>query len=252
MIQKYTRYTVKNCDRIIAVSHTTKRDLIQAFPETEDKTQVIYEGVTEGFKPEKNQSTLMGAFKTYGISLPYILFVGVLDPKKNLVRLLEAFASFKAETDRPHQLVIVGRKTWYHEVLTKEVRRLRIEDQVVFTGHVPDKELACLYSGADVFVLPSCLEGFGLPVLEAMACGTPVIAADGGSLPEVVGHAGLLVSSERPDDMAKAIQSVTGDSKLRETLRERGFERTKQFSWEKTASQTLALYREVFTGNGCS
>jgi glycosyltransferase involved in cell wall biosynthesis len=251
-MDKYLPETVDRSDRIITVSHKTKRDLIQAFPEAESKIRVIYEGVSDEFQPVNDQSVLTAVFNRYGISPPYILFVGILDPNKNILRLVEAFESLKRESKPSHKLVIVGRKTWYYEVMKKQVARLGVDDHVIFTGHVPEKDLATLYSGADVFVLPSYMEGFGLPVLEAMACGVPVIAADGGSLPEIVGKAALLVHPFDPASIAGALHTVISTPDLRATLREKGFERRKDFSWEKMATETLGLYQEVFAGTRCS
>jgi glycosyltransferase involved in cell wall biosynthesis len=176
--------------------------------------------------------------------------LGNLDPNKNLIRLLEAFALLKHDAKVSQQLVIVGRTTWFYEILIDKIRRLGIEGQVIFTGYVPEDELCGFYSGADIFVMPSYLEGFGLPVLEAMACGVPVAAANGGSLPEIVGKAGLLMDPFETEAIAMTIHTLVNQPTLRQELREKGFQRSKDFSWEKMALEIFALYQEVYSENG--
>lgn len=248
LIERYTRDTIKQADKIIAVSYATMKDIVSAFPEAAHKTQVVYEGVSTDFKPVNDKSTFRGLCKKYGISPPYILFLGVMDPNKNLLQLLKAFESLKQETKISHQLVIAGQKTWYYEILIEEAGKLGIDNHIIFTDHVQDDELPCLYSGADVFILPSYMEGFGLPVLEAMACGTPVVAADGGSLTEIVGSAGLLVDPIDADSFAKALYNVIELPQLRLSLIEKGFKRSREFSWERMAMETFSIYQEVFAG----
>lgn len=249
LIEKYMPATIRQADRIITVSKATKNDLISVFPEAANKIRVIYEGVSSDFRPVKDSNITRKLFRKYSISTPYILFLGILDPNKNLLQLLRAFEVLKHEVKIPHQLIIAGRKTWFYEILNKKAKSLQIENHVIFTNHVDEDELISLYSNADVFVLPSHLEGFGIPVLEAMACGVPVVAANGGSLPEVVGDAGMLADPMDTESFVKAIQCVIEDTNLRKTLKEKGVKRCQDFSWEKMATKTFSLYKEVFAEN---
>ena len=178
---------------------------------------------------------------------PFILAVGVLQPRKNLARLVEAFAAVARSI--PHQLVLVGKEGWAHDELQATIARAGLGSRIVFTGYVPDADLPGFYNAADVFVYPSLYEGFGLPPLEAMQCGTPVIAGDTSSLPEVVGDAGILVDPRDTGKIAAALADLLRDERERARLRELGFERAKRFSWEETARQTVEVYRDVGTRN---
>jgi glycosyltransferase involved in cell wall biosynthesis len=179
----------------------------------------------------------------------YILFVGTLEPRKNVQTLLQAFAHMRAEPPRPDvSLVIAGGNGWGKENYLASVDALKLRDHVRFTGFVADDHLPDLYRGALLFVYPSLYEGFGLPVLEAMACGTPVITSDRTSLPEVAGDAALLVDPTRPEALAAAMSSVLSDSALHQALRAKGLARARAFTWDAVAQQTLALYRAVGGG----
>jgi glycosyltransferase involved in cell wall biosynthesis len=183
---------------------------------------------------------------TYAIRERYVLFVGQLKTRsKNLLRLLEAFRQFRAEAGEPFRLVMVGRRNRTTVGLDEAVERLALKDHVVELGHVPDADLPLLYSGAEMLAFPSLCEGFGFPVIEAMACGTPVVTSKVSCLPEVAGGAALLVDPYSVEDIAAGMHRVFRDAALREDLCARGFERAKFFSWERTARQTLEAYERA-------
>jgi glycosyltransferase involved in cell wall biosynthesis len=178
------------------------------------------------------------------LPLPYILNVGTLEPRKNLEGLLRAFAKAKRK-GIPHTLVITGAGGWGESRLAQLPTELGIADSVLFTGFVTDEALPHLYANADFFVYPSLYEGFGLPVLEAMACGTPVIASNTSSIPEVAGDAGILVDPSSEGELVAAMMQLAGDGRLRDDLKKRGINRAASFSWERTAQETFAVYGKV-------
>jgi glycosyltransferase involved in cell wall biosynthesis len=187
--------------------------------------------------------------RRYDLPERYILFVGTLEPRKNVQTLLQAFAQIIAETPQDDlMLVIAGGKGWGGEDYMSTVDTLKLHDHVRFAGFVEDDHLPALYRSALLFVYPSLYEGFGLPVLEAMACGTPVITSNRASLPEVAGDAALLVDPTRPEALAAAMTSIMNDGKLRQALRAKGLARARTFTWDAVAQQTVAIYRAVGGG----
>ncbi|PJF21426.1 MAG: glycosyltransferase family 1 protein [Phototrophicales bacterium] len=219
---------VKQADHILSVSEATKRDLIELLNVSESKITVQPHGVDPRFKP--------GTPSNLGLPPNYILFVGTLEPRKNIPLLLDAYAQLK---DAP-PLVLVGRIGW---LMDDVMPRLLNQVNVIHRDDISDEMLPAVYQGASMLVLPSHYEGFGLPLLEAMACGTPVIAANNSSLPEVVGNAGLLVEIDTPDALKEAMQQLLDDSKLRDELRQKGLEQARQFTWENSARIALEVYR---------
>jgi len=250
-----TRYNARAATRVIADSAATKRDLVQLYGTDPDRITVIPLGLDELFQPVTDPARLAAVRAKYGIPGDYLLYVGTLQPRKNLVRLIEAWARVIADCRLQiadlgrWTLVIAGKKGWLYEEIFATVRRLGLEGRVLFPGYVPEEDLPALLSGATAFVLPSLYEGFGLPALEAMACGTPVIAANVSSLPEVVGDAGLLVDPLDTDALAAALQRLLADADpsptlragLRADLRQRGLARARLFSWPRCARETLAV-----------
>ena len=180
----------------------------------------------------------------YGIRRPFVLCVGAQQSRKNLPRLVAAFARLRADLPTS-RLVIVGPTLWRYDGLQEQIQSLGLDDAVQVLGYVPDKDLPALYSAADVFVFPSLYEGFGLPILEAMACGTPVVCSNSTSLPEVANDAALLIEPHDVDGMAGAMQRVLRDADLRVMLRKSGLKRAQDFSWERAAQETVAVYRQV-------
>lgn len=242
-LNKSTEYAVKFADKIIAVSEWTKKQLVDRLGADKNKITVIYEGINPAFS-NLQPALPAGRFTIYKkeylrqirykYSLPekYILFVGTIQPRKNLIRLIEAAAGSKGVN-----LVIAGKLGWMYE----EILELGKKRGVKFIGRVADADLAAVYKMASVFVYPSLMEGFGLPILEAMALGIPVITSDRGALPEVAGRAALIINPEKTEDLAKAIKLILENEDLRQVLIEKGFGQVKQFSWGAAAKQTLAI-----------
>ena len=243
-----TRLAVRSADRIIAVSDATKADLRRVLGVRDDQVIVIHEAAAPEFAVTPSREAVARVVSRYGITPPYCLFVGNLEPRKNLARLIEAFALVTARHppgDAAPQLVLAGTRAWLSGGILNAVVTHGLAERIVFTDYVPPVDLPALYAGAACFVFPSVYEGFGLPVLEAMAAGAPVVASRVGAIPEVAGDAALLVDATRPATIAEAIEAVLADPGLRATLVERGRRRAQAFSWETAARRTLAVYTAV-------
>ncbi|MEK7851993.1 MAG: glycosyltransferase family 1 protein, partial [Deltaproteobacteria bacterium] len=186
--------------------------------------------------------------RKYSIPDSYILYVGTIQPRKNIGTLVKAYSKLVKAKGVTHKLVITGRKGWLYAPLFELIKSEGLEQNVIFTGFVPDEELPYIYNGADLFVYLSLFEGFGIPPLEAMVCGVPVICSDATSLPEVVGDAGILVDPMDQEGVEKAILNVLISPSLRREMQEQGFLQAGKFSWERTARETLEVYREVVQG----
>lgn len=229
-------------DMFIAVSEHTKKDIMKYLDVPEHKIRVIYEAADESYKPVKDHS---GIKKKYGLD-KFILSVGTLEPRKNIPNLIKAFGKLNR---RDYKLVITGKKGWKYEEIFRLVESLGLGDRIKFLGYILDEELPALYSAAELFVYPSLYEGFGLPPLEAMACGTPVIVSNRSSLPEVVGDAGILIDPEDTDGIAEAMEKILQQPSLRKELSEKGLQQAKKFSWSKCASETIELYKQIYLQN---
>ncbi|RMG52492.1 MAG: glycosyltransferase family 1 protein [Acidobacteria bacterium] len=239
-------HTARRAAKVLTVSEYSRRDIINTYRLPPEKVVVTPNGVGPEFRPTRDEERLQAVKKKYGIERPYLLSVGNLQPRKNLARLIKAYSRLREMVeDFRHQLVIVGKRAWLYRNILHEVNRSPYAGDMVFTGYVPESDLPDLYSGATVFVYPSIFEGFGLPVLEAMACGTPVITSNSSSLPEVVGEAGLMVDPYDEEAWARTILRVIEDRQLRNELAERSVQQAARFSWHRTAELTLAVYREV-------
>jgi glycosyltransferase involved in cell wall biosynthesis len=236
--------SVKRSDVAIAISQSVKEDIVRILGVQPEKVKVIYLGKHERFRPIRDPERLSRFRTKYGLSRRVVLFVGLIEPRKNLATLVQAFASLKS-LHGDFCLVLAGDYGWGCQDVLASVRRYGIENHVLFPGFIPDGELPELYNLADVFVYPSLYEGFGLPVLEAMACGVPVVTSNVSSMPEVVGEAGLLVDPRSVEELAQGIRRVLTDATLRSQMREKGLERSELFSWEKTARETLEVYRQI-------
>jgi len=243
-LQWSTAWNVRAAAHVIADSQATRRDLITHCRVPADKITVIYPGFDPSFAPVRDQEQVAAARQRYGIPPDYVIFVGTLHPRKNLTALLEALAALAREGRETH-LVVVGKKGWLYEPLFARVQQLGLEAQVHLAGYVPQGDLPPLLSGAQAFVLPSLYEGFGFPVLEAMACGVPVICSNVSSLPEVAGDAALLVDPHDPAALATALRRVLDDRELRRDLIERGRRQVARFSWQACAQGTLAVLQAV-------
>lgn len=233
--------SVERADHIVAVSEATRRDLIELYQTPPEKISVIYHGVTAHFKPVEQTETGPVRQK-YGLGdRPFMLSVGTIQPRKNYRRLIRALARL----DPSLGLVIVGGKGWGVEEILAEAERQNVADRVYFPGFVPDEALSLLYNAAALFVYPSLYEGFGLPLLEAMACGRPVAASNQSALPEVVGEAGLLFDPHNVAEMAATIDRLWRDAPLRRRLSQAARQRAARFTWEEAARRLLALYKNM-------
>ncbi|MCD6518750.1 MAG: glycosyltransferase family 4 protein [Anaerolineae bacterium] len=236
---------VRRTDAIIAVSQATKRDLMRLLGVPEHRIKVIYEAASPYFRPLKKPDLKQRVRGRFGIRTEFILFVGTIEPRKNIPTLLRAFRRLLDDYRLDVQLVLAGAKGWLYDEVFQLVEELDLSKDVLFLGRVTTEELLWLYNVAQVLVTPSIYEGFGLPPLEAMACGTPVIASNVSSFPEVVADAGLLIDPNNVEELTVAIWRVLDDSELRESLIEKGLKRASFFSWEKAAQETLALYHDL-------
>lgn len=241
----FLQRSIKNADVIIADSESTKKDIIHYFKVPDDRISVVYLGVDDTFVPLKDSVKIKQIKAKYNLPEKFILFTGVLSPRKNLERTLIAFCLLKRKKSIPHKFVIVGKKGWLYETIFEKIKLLNLENEVVFTDYVPEEDLPYFYNLADVFVLASLYEGFGLPILEAMACGCPVVTSSRSSMPEVAGDAALLVDPLKVEEISAAIEKIVTDTKLRKVLVEKGFEQAKKFSWKKTAEETLKIYDKI-------
>lgn len=232
----------RRADLVLADSENTKQDIIELLGVPPGKVEVLYPGVDGRFRPLEDEGLLARVRELYGLSFPFILSLGTLEPRKNLVTLLDAYAALRATGDLSHRLVVAGEKGWLYEGIFRRVKELSLEGEVIFLGFVADENLPALYNLAELFVFPSLYEGFGLPPLEAMACGTPIVTSDSSSLPEVVGEAGLMVSGEDTKGLTQAIRRVLDDAALREDLAEKGLRQARNFAWRASAQRLLAIY----------
>ena len=240
-LQIFTRLSVRRARRVIAVSESTKRDLVQQYGISPGKVDVVHNGVDTAYRPLPVRE--VAAFRREeGLPERFILFVGTLEPRKNVVRLIEAYA--RLPKDRP-ALMLVGGKGWLYDEIFARVEALGLSGEVRFAGYVPAEVLPWWYNAADLFVYPSLYEGFGLPPLEAMACGTAVISSTASSLPEVVGQAGLLIDPTNTETLAKAMEQVLADREMQQEMESAGLAQAQKFSWEQTARQTVTSYRRA-------
>lgn len=240
-----TRYNARSAARVVADSQSTRRDLIRLCGTSPGKIAVIYPGRDESLAPVTDPGIQEGVRVRYGLTGRYLLYVGTLHPRKNLVRLVDAFAGALPDLEPELQLVLAGRKGWLYDTILQRVRQLGLQGRVLFPGYVPSEDLPALLSGASAFLFPSLYEGFGFPVLEAMACGVPVICSNTSSLPEVAGDAALLVDPLDTAALSGAIRRLVGEEPLRLTLVERGQRQVTRFSWSQCARQVLEVLEEV-------
>lgn len=237
------RWVVARAARIIVPSRAVRDSLAGFFPQAAARLAVIPEGCEERFAPCDDGGKRAVVPHRYGLPERYILFVGTLEPRKNLVNLVRAFERLRASGEREQRLVLAGGRGWRCRPVFRAIRELGLEESVIFPGFVDDADLPELYRGAELFVYPSLHEGFGLPILEAMGCGVPVICSGTSSMPEVAGDAALLVDPHDPQGIAEAMARLLRDAGLRSSLREKGLRRARGFTWQAAAQSTLDLYR---------
>lgn len=241
------RHSARRADRILTLSEHTRSDVIQTYKIDPAKVTAIPLAAPAHFGPVTDAKELQRVRHNYGIDGDYVLSVGSIQPRKNLVRLIQAYAALRsAHTGNSFpKLVMVGKRGWLYDETLRALETTGVKDSIVLTGYVPEADLPALYSAALCFVYPSYFEGFGLPPLEAMQCGTPVVVGNATSLPEVVGDAGLKVDPFDVSAITAGIGDLINNSKLREELRIKGLERAAMFDWRDTARQTLKVYEQV-------
>jgi len=242
-LSKAVPRSIKRANLILADSGNTRKDLLELMGLPPEKVEVLYAGVGENFKPSDGEK----ARTRYGLPRRFILSLGTLEPRKNFVRLVRAFATVKSNLKLGNdlKLVIAGRMGWLYNGVFRAVEECGLEGDVIFPGYVEEEDLPSLYSAAELFVYPSLYEGFGLPPLEAMACGVPVVASEAPPLPEILGDAALFFSPYDEEGMASAIERALLDDGLRRKLREKGFARSSLFSWDKSARKLLEIYQRL-------
>jgi glycosyltransferase involved in cell wall biosynthesis len=240
---------VSRADAILADSYATQRDLVQLLNVAPARVSVAHLAADERFRPLSPDAT-QRVLRKYDLEVrvdieqPYLLFIGTWEPRKNLPGLLEALALLHARGERRH-LVIAGRPGWLYDEVFTRVQTLNLTPWVHFIEQIPEDDLCALYNGALLLTMPSFYEGFGLPALEAMQCGTPTVVSNRASLPEVVGDAGLLIDPDDPSSIADAFERLARDETLREHLRKAGLARAGQFTWAETARKTLGTYKRL-------
>ncbi len=232
--------SLKSADSIITMSEATKQSIIEKFGINENRINVIYEGVSKSFRPYQPEE-LKSILNKYGLNKPYLLSVGTLEPRKNYPVLLRAFKRLKTDWD----LVIVGKKGWKFQNILLTIKDLKLADRVKILGYVEDAELPFFYNGAEIFIFPSIYEGFGLPILEALACGTPVICSNSSSLPEVGGDAVIYFDLNSVEELVVKVNELLANSELKKVLIQRGLNRVKLFTWDKTAQKTWGVLKNL-------
>ncbi|NOY52338.1 MAG: glycosyltransferase family 4 protein [Deltaproteobacteria bacterium] len=249
-LRTHIRFAARRADAVIAVSSNTRDDIIRHFHVPENRVRVVYNGVSPVFSRSPGDGELAGCRARYRLPGRFILYAGTIQPRKQVDMLIRVYHRLREEEGIPHHLVVAGRMGWKSGGLHETVRSLGLNDVVHFTGAVDGHDLPLIYRSAEVFVNPSLYEGFGLTCVEAMACGTPVVASGVSSIPEVVGDAGLLFDPSDEESLFRALLTVIREEGLRELLRQKGIDRARKFSWEKAAAGTLEVYRSVLQNRG--
>jgi len=246
-MMKWVPYSINKADQIIADSIHTKNDILQLFDVPEEKINVVYLAADKRFQKQSVQQ-IQSVRKKYNLAQEYLLYIGTLEPKKNLVTLIDVYHTLKTEYSVQEKLVIVGAKGWKFNPIFEKVQQLQLENDIIFMGYIADEDLPAIYSGATVFTFPSLYEGFGIPLLEAMQCEVPVVAANTSCIPEVVGDAAILADPYDIEKWAESIYQIISDHSLKEELIAKGLEQASKFSWEKVAKETLAVYEKALKG----
>lgn len=243
ILSLYLRLISRRACLVLTISQQSKRDISARLGVPEHQIKVTYLAASKTFTPI-DQERVRATLERLGVASPYLLCVGTIEPRKNILRVLEAFSRLRA-SGVPHHLVLVGEAGPLAKPILLAARQRSVNEQLLFTGFVNDEDLAALYSGATAFVYPSLYEGFGLPPLEAMSCGCPVITSNTSSLPEVVGAAGLQVNPYDVPALTAAMERLITDHALADELRHRGLERARQFSWQRCIEQTASAYTQA-------
>ncbi|MHB1134957.1 MAG: glycosyltransferase family 4 protein [Chloroflexota bacterium] len=246
-LQTFSRWSARRATRLIAVSENTKRDLVRLLAVPADKVDVVPHGIEPEFR-QLPAAEVAEFRRRRGLPERFLLFLGTIEPRKNLNTLLDAYALLKRD-GLPQQLVVAGARGWQWQGVFGRVEQLGLTDDVIFPGFLPDSEQPLWYNAADLFVYPSLYEGFGFPPLEAMACGTPVVASDTSALPEVVADAGLLFDPRSAESLALCVRRALWEPELGEELSRRGLARARLYSWQEAARRTAAVYAKADNGD---
>ena len=241
------RRTVQSAARILTGSDFSRASILRAYPDLHpDKVVAVPNAAATGFRPVSREAATAHVRRRFGLAAPFVLTVGDLQPRKNHIGLIAAFARLVAALPQlPHDLVLTGKETWFAGRVREAARASGVGDRIRFTGFVHDEELLELYNACDLFVFPSYYEGFGLPVLEAMACARAVACSNTSAMPEVVDGAALLFNPHSPDEIARAMADLLRDAELRARMERLGAQRSAAFHWRNTAARTLEIYHEV-------
>ncbi len=244
-LEQWTKYSVKKAKKIITISEASKRDILKLYNLPQDRISVVYPGIKFMQDLTPHVYPIQELQRKYGINEHYLLFVGTLQPRKNITRLIEAFSNLEETKNHSLQLVIIGKKGWLYEEILAAPKKFAIEKDVKFLDFVPNEDLPLFYKHAKCFVWPCLYEGFGLPILEAMKYDCPVITSNVSSMPEAGGDAALYVTPTDTQDIIKKIKMVLEDGELRKSMIEKGRKQVKKFSWEKAAQETIKILEEV-------
>jgi glycosyltransferase involved in cell wall biosynthesis len=239
-----TWFSARSARRVIAISEATKRDLVKHYRINPRKIAVVHHGRDPIFQPMQDEASVEATAAKYGVNRPYCLHVGTLQPRKNLGLLVEAWAILRDSMEQPPHLLLAGKRGWLYDSLFESVNKHKLGNLIKFADYVERDDLPALYSGALALTFPSLYEGFGLPALEAMSCGTPVLASNATSLPEVVGDAGMLLDPNDPRAWAESVALLLSNHELRDELSRKGLAQAAHFTWERCAQETF----EVLTG----
>ena len=238
--------SMKRADAVVTDSEFSRSEIIKYFPQYRDKVEVVPCGVDcDMFKPVQDRSIIEKVKANHNIKGKYFLYLGTLEPRKNLTRLVKAYEILSRRKEDCPLLVLAGGKGWLYDEIFEEVNKSGLGDKVIFTQYIPGEEICPLMNGAEAFVFPSLYEGFGMPPLEAMACGTPVIVSGSASLPEVVGDCGLIVDAYSEESIADAMGKIANNEELRKQLSEKGIIRAREFSWKKSAEKLYTIYERL-------
>lgn len=240
-VRAFLPSVARRADAIIAVSHSARRDLITYLRLPPDKVRVVYEAAAPHYRPIENAAEIDRVRRRYQLHDPFALYVGTIEPRKNLDRLVQAFGRIQ-KADRHQQLIMVGQLGWKYRAVLKLVEDLGLQDRVRQLGYVPDEDLPVIYTLANFSVYPSLYEGFGLPIIESMACGTPVITSNRSSMAELGAGAALLIDPTQIDSLADGWQQLLTDASLHSEMRAAGLQRAAEFSWSRAAAETVEVY----------
>ncbi|MFH1745306.1 MAG: glycosyltransferase family 1 protein [bacterium] len=243
----FMKLACRNSRRIISISENTKKDLIKIFKIDPKIIQTVYPACSREFKIIEDENYLSEIRKKYDLPENFLLFVGTLEPRKNLIKLIESYNKFIGEKEfENYKLILVGKKGWHYDEIFRKVEELNLQNKIIFLGYAPDDDVPAFYNLASCFIYPSIYEGFGMPVIEAMRCGCPVITSNTSSLPEAAGDKAVLVDPESIDEIVTAIKNVLSDNVLRESMKKKGIEWSKKFSWENTARDISGIIDNLF------